>query len=142
MKKYLKFAESVARSAGKIMKKYYHGDKGSDYKGDNTIVTKADKEINDLLIARVKKSFPEHSVDGEEKKFGKSEYVWTCDPVDGTAMYARNLPVSVFSLALVVNGVTATLTALLFRMVSATKNSFVLLRNTQKICKRGLGLFF
>lgn len=104
MKKYLKFAESVARSAGKIMKKYYHGDKGSDYKGDNTIVTKADKEINDLLIARVKKCFPEHCVDGEEKKFGKSEYVWTCDPVDGTAMYARNLPVSVFSLALVVNG--------------------------------------
>ena len=31
----------------------------------------------------------------------KSDYVWVCDPVDGTAMYARHIPVAVFSLALV-----------------------------------------
>ena len=31
--------------------------------------------------------------------------MWVCDPVDGTAMYARHIPVAVFSLALVVDGV-------------------------------------
>lgn len=35
---------------------------------------------------------------------GKSKYVWVCDPVDGTAMYARHIPVAVFSLALVIDG--------------------------------------
>ena len=104
--KYLDFAKDIARVAGNIMKKYFHGENGADYKFDNTIVTKADKEINDYLIQRVKSEFPSHSVDGEEEQFGKSDYVWVCDPVDGTAMYARHIPVAVFSLALVVDGVS------------------------------------
>ena len=52
----------------------------------------------------VKNTYPNHSVDGEEEQFGKSNYVWVCDPVDGTAMFARKIPVSVFSLALVIDG--------------------------------------
>ncbi len=100
---YLKFAKEIALKAGKIMKKYFNNN-GEEYKLDNTIVTKADKEINDYLISKVKKKFPTHSVDGEEKQFGKSEYVWVCDPVDGTSMYAKHIPVAVFSLALVING--------------------------------------
>ena len=64
---YLGFAKDVAINAGKIMKKYFISDNESEYKFDNTIVTRADKEINDYLIERVKKEFPTHCVDGEEK---------------------------------------------------------------------------
>lgn len=103
-KKYLEFAKEIAYEAGKIMLKYFNAKDISSYKGDKTIVTLADKEINTYLINRVKEKFPTHSVDGEEEQFGKSDYVWVCDPVDGTAMYARHIPVAVFSLALVVNG--------------------------------------
>ena len=106
MKQYLDFAKSVALVAGEIMKKYFYGDNGEEYKFDKTIVTKADKEINDYLIKSVKEYFPEHAVDGEEKQFGKSKYIWVCDPVDGTAMYARHIPVAVFSLALVIDGIS------------------------------------
>lgn len=102
--KYLEFAKEIAKEAGKIMTKYFNAKGISSYKGDKTIVTLADKEINQYLIKRVKEEFLEHSVDGEEEQFGKSNYVWVCDPVDGTAMYARHIPVAVFSLALVVNG--------------------------------------
>lgn len=102
---YLEFAKEIAKEAGKIMLKYFKTDNGSIYKGDKTIVTVADKEINTYLIKRVKEQFPEHCVDGEEESFGKSNYVWVCDPIDGTAMYARNIPVATFSLALVVDGV-------------------------------------
>lgn len=102
---YLNFAKKMCIEAGKIMKKYFYQDNGASYKGDKTIVTLADKEINHILIEKVKEKFPDHSVDGEEEKFGKSKYVWVCDPVDGTAMYARHIPVAVFSLALVVDGV-------------------------------------
>ena len=102
---YLAFAKEVALEAGQIMLKFFNSNNGASYKGDRTIVTLADKEINSYLISRVKEVFPTHSVDGEEEKFGKSNYVWVCDPVDGTAMYARHIPVAVFSLALVVDGV-------------------------------------
>ncbi len=59
-----------------------------------------------MLIEKVKEKYPTHCVDGEEKQFGKSKYVWVSDPVDGNAMYARHIPVSVFSLALVIDGIS------------------------------------
>ena len=106
MKEYLDFAKEIAYDAGKIIKKYFLEDNGSSYKFDQTIVTKADTEINSMLIERVKKYYPTHRVDGEEEQFGESNYVWVCDPVDGTAMYARHIPVAVFSLALVIDGIS------------------------------------
>ena len=104
-KEYLEFAKNVAYEAEKIMKKYFIEDNKSTYKVDKTIVTKADTEINKLLIKRVKETYPTHSVDGEEEQFGESKYVWVCDPIDGTAMYARHIPVACFSLSLVIDGV-------------------------------------
>ena len=104
MEEYLEFAKEIAAEAGKIMLKYFKEDNGANYKFDQTIVAKADLEINSYLVKRVKEKYPTHSVDGEEEQFGKSDYVWVCDPVDGTAMYARHIPVAVFSLALVING--------------------------------------
>ena len=105
MEEYLEFAKDIAYQAGKIMIKYFNQNNGASYKGDKTIVTIADTEINSYLIKRVKEKYPEHSVDGEEEQFGKSNFVWVCDPVDGTAMYARHIPVAVFSLALVIDGI-------------------------------------
>lgn len=104
MEEYLEFAKDIAKYAGKVMIKYFNANNGASYKGDKTIVTLADKEINAYLIEKVKEKYPTHSVDGEEEQFGKSDYVWVCDPVDGTAMYARHIPVAVFSLSLVVEG--------------------------------------
>ncbi len=104
LEEYLEFAKGIAQYAGKVMMKYFKQNNGASYKGDKTIVTLADTEINSYLIEQVKKKYPSHSVDGEEEQFGKSEYVWVCDPVDGTAMYARHVPVAVFSLALVIKG--------------------------------------
>lgn len=101
---YLEFAKDIANEAGKIMIKYFEKNNGANYKKDQTIVTLADTEINEYLIKRVKEKYPNHSVDGEEDSFGKSNCVWVCDPVDGTAMYARHIPVAVFSLALVIDG--------------------------------------
>lgn len=105
MEEYLNFAKEIAYEAGNIMLKYFTQDNGASYKQDNTIVTIADKEINEYLIKKVIEKYPDHSVDGEEESFNKSNYVWVCDPIDGTAMYARHLPVAVFSLALVIDGV-------------------------------------
>lgn len=101
---YLEFAKEIANYAKEIMLEYFEVENKSFYKEDKTIVTLADKEINNYLIRKVKEKYPNHSVDGEEEQFGDSNYVWVCDPIDGTAMYARHIKTSVFSLALVVDG--------------------------------------
>ena len=104
LEEYLNFAIDIAKHAGKVMMKYFKQNNGASYKGDKTIVTLADTEINSYLIKQVKENYPSHCVDGEEEQIGKRDYVWVCDPVDGTAMYARHIPVAVFSLALVIKG--------------------------------------
>jgi fructose-1,6-bisphosphatase/inositol monophosphatase family enzyme len=68
-------------------------------------VTVADEEIHRFVIERVRETYPEHGVFGEEgSENAEREYLWLCDPIDGTDMFARGVPVAVFSLALVVDG--------------------------------------
>ena len=102
---WLDFAKSVAHEAGDIMRKYFGKKLDAHFKADNTIVTVADEEINQLVIQRVAERYPDHDIDGEEASDRRgSDYVWACDPIDGTAPFAMELPVSVFSLALVIDG--------------------------------------
>ena len=106
MEEYLEFAKTLARYAGSVMKKYFYEEQGVQFKSDRTPVTVADKMINDYVIEKVKDKYPLHSVYGEEAKYIiDSKYMWVCDPIDGTSMYTRHVPVSVFSLCLVIDGV-------------------------------------
>ncbi len=105
MNEYLEFAKKIANYAGSVMKEYFYKDQGVEYKDDRTPVTIADKKINEYLINEVKKTYPQHKVIGEELSLqNNSKYAWVCDPLDGTSMFTRGLPVSVFSLALVYDG--------------------------------------
>jgi fructose-1,6-bisphosphatase/inositol monophosphatase family enzyme len=102
---YLNFAQELARVAGTVMRKYYGKRPDERLKSDNTIVTIADEEINQMVIDRVAERYPEHAVHGEESSSeNNSDYVWVCDPIDGTNPFSMEVPVSVFSLALVVDG--------------------------------------
>ncbi|MEI7477293.1 MAG: inositol monophosphatase family protein [bacterium] len=104
---YLDFAKEFMKQAGVIFKKYSRANKNTQYKEDTTPVTMADLEINDLLIAMVQKYFPDHAVMGEEASdIKEAEYVWVCDPVDGTVPYSRNLSISTICLSLLKNGIS------------------------------------
>ena len=75
-------------------------------KEDGSPVTKTDLAINKMIIAAVKKYYPSHGVLAEEESYeheGK-EFVWLCDPVDGTIPFSHGIPISTFTLALVQNG--------------------------------------
>lgn len=106
MEEYKKFAVSTAKEAGKIMLDYFKVGMDRKYKEDTSPVTEADLKINSILIKKVSELFPEHSVLGEEESnmIKGSEYVWVCDPIDGTIPYSLGLPISTFSLALTKNG--------------------------------------
>lgn len=104
--KELRVAKKLAKQAGKIMLKYFDGGQEMELKEDKSVVTIADKLINDLVIERLTKKFPADGIIGEEKS--TAEYglgrKWFCDPIDGTAGYTYGVPTSAFSLGLVVDG--------------------------------------
>ena len=106
MNEYLEFAKEIAYYAGNTMKTYFYKlDKGIKFKKDRTPVTEADQKINNYLIKKVKEKYPNHGIDGEEEKqLDNNQYIWVCDPIDGTSMFTNHIPVAVFSLALVKDG--------------------------------------
>lgn len=99
----LEFAKKLAKEAEGIALKYFSFEIESTRKEDNTPLTTADTEINDLVIKRINETYPEHSIYGEEKGDIKenSKYIWVCDPIDGTMAFSCGLPIFVFSIALV-----------------------------------------
>lgn len=102
---YLNFAKAVALEAGLIMREYYRADQQVEIKSDQSPVTVADKTVNTLLITKIQNTFPEHGVLGEEESWQpEKEMLWVCDPIDGTKAFILQIPVSMFSLALVING--------------------------------------
>ncbi len=106
MDEYLQFAQSLAKEAGEIMLRYFFVTERT-WKDDATPLTKADTEINDLVIARIRERYPDHSIHGEERSdYKDSAFMWVCDPVDGTLPYSSGISASTFSLALVIDGVS------------------------------------
>ena len=103
MEEYLKLAKEIAEGSAEIALKHFGFDVKSTWKSDNSPLTLADTEINTYVIEKIHKAYPNHSVVGEEESSTKknSEYVWVCDPVDGTLPFSRGLPMFTFSLALV-----------------------------------------
>lgn len=100
----LAIAKQLAKEAGDIMLKYFNSAASNPtIKSDRTIVTKADTEINERVIAVLARETPDYSVWGEEQSafVEGAAYTWVCDPVDGTMPFAKGMPISTFSLALV-----------------------------------------
>lgn len=106
LQEYLAFAKTIAEKAGEIMNSYYRADQSVEIKSDATPVTVADKAINDLLIEEVKKQYPYHGVLGEEASWNETRSeLWVCDPIDGTVSFIMHVPLAMFSLAFVEDGV-------------------------------------
>lgn len=69
------------------------------------IVSAADMEAEDAIVATLRAAFPEHAILGEESGFieGAREgggYKWIVDPIDGTANFVHGLPYYAISIAL------------------------------------------
>ncbi len=103
---YKEFAIELARQAGEIMRKNFTLGMKREWKDDNTPLTATDKTINSLVLQAVKARYPGHSIIAEEGShiIKNSEYVWVCDPVDGTIPFSHGISAFSFSLALTKNG--------------------------------------
>jgi myo-inositol-1(or 4)-monophosphatase len=93
---------AIAREAGALLIQYFDQNIKIEYKGDADLVTAADRKSEALIRERIRESWPEHDVLGEEGGFNDtgSEYRWYVDPLDGTTNFAHGFPVFAVSMAL------------------------------------------
>ncbi len=85
---------SWLKPANREVLKYFRANVAVETKADQSPVTIADRNVEEMLRKRIEKAFPEHGIIGEE--FGnmeaEREWVWTIDPIDGTRSFIRGLP--------------------------------------------------
>lgn len=104
--RYFSVAHQLALQAGSIIKSALQLGIKREWKSDQTPVTVVDQQINQLVIDTIHREFPSHSILAEEGSdlTRSKEFVWVCDPIDGTFPFMHGIPVSTFTLALVQNG--------------------------------------
>ncbi|WP_113218815.1 inositol monophosphatase family protein [Agrobacterium sp. fls2-241-TYG-188a] len=85
--------EGIARKAGELALEHFRSlaDLPVEKKGHLDLVTKADREVEDFLIAQLREAFPEDGLYGEEggEVPGTSGRIWVIDPIDGTFNFVR-----------------------------------------------------
>ena len=87
-------AVTVAKEAGRLALGYFDSDIVVEWKKDQSPVTVADREAEDLLRKRLLGSFPNDGFLGEERgdTAGTSGFRWIIDPIDGTRNFVRGIP--------------------------------------------------
>ncbi len=105
--RYLAFALELSKRAGtEMMRQYNPFGFPAKTKPDQSAITTVDTHLNHMVIESVLQMFPDHDILAEEGSSmrHKSEYVWVCDPLDGTRQFAMGTPNFAFSIALTHRG--------------------------------------
>ena len=107
----LNIAIRAARKAGNIVAKGFErrDEIQTSEKSANDYVTNIDKASEAAIIEIIRKSYPDHSIIGEESGAleGKdNDTQWIIDPLDGTTNFVKGLPHFSISIAVRVKGRT------------------------------------
>ena len=93
----LEHARNIAYQAGELTLRYFYDAKNLtvERKFDESPVTIADRETEQLLRQRIIERFPDDAVFGEEFPpiEGTSGYRWILDPIDGTKSFICGVPI-------------------------------------------------
>src|SRR5689334_12153915 len=90
----LEVATEAARIAGQSTLRYFKSDLEIETKSDNTPVTRADREAEQIIRKIVAEKFPTHTILGEEdgEKLGvDNRFRWIIDPIDGTKSFIHGV---------------------------------------------------
>ncbi len=95
-----------AQRAGDLLLRSYFNQVLPERKLDTSLVTAADRAIEDWLRDQIAERYPDHGVLGEEREpVGLDrEYVWVIDPIDGTSSFVSGLPMWAVSIGVVYRG--------------------------------------
>lgn len=100
------FAKHLAVEAGIIAKQYFRSEFSYETKVDDSPVTIADKNIEEMIRIEIETRFPDDGILGEEfgEKESKNNRRWIIDPIDGTQSFIRGLPLFGNMIAVEENG--------------------------------------
>lgn len=109
---FLNVAIAAAEKGGEITSRYFGNlaSAGIQNKSRNEqsegLVTKADLESEQAIVAAIKQQFPSHHFLGEEEHSDSidAEHLWVIDPLDGTNNFAHGIPHFAVSVAYYRNG--------------------------------------
>jgi len=107
MNPFLEVAIEAAREAGGILRAEFDRPKKISYKGEVDLVTESDHRSEQVIVARLRKHFPEHAIVAEEGSRGaaaSARYCWHIDPLDGTTNFAHGYPCFAVSIAVAEEG--------------------------------------
>lgn len=100
------FTEVLATKAGQILLTQQKYSPIVKYKDVQDIATTADIASEKFIIDSIEKNYPSHSIFSEERGEidKKSEFRWIIDPLDGTKIFVRGLPLYNVSICVENNG--------------------------------------
>lgn len=93
------FFDKLIKRAGELAEKIQNEDISVSRKKDTSIVTRADVEVQDLLISKISSRYPEavfiheENFDRSSRLLNEDTLAFIIDPIDGTAMYSMHLPI-------------------------------------------------
>lgn len=102
----LHFIRPALRDAGRLALVECGALGSARFKEDGTPVTQVDHTIEDLLVERIHREFPQHRLLAEEGSIGGGDapFIWVIDPLDGTRAYVSGLPIWGISVGLLHHG--------------------------------------
>ena len=101
------FVEEIARAAGAVLLKHFGALERVEKKGARDLVTAADREAEELIIARIRERFPDDGILAEETANDETRAprMWIIDPLDGTTNFVHRIPHVAVSIAWCLDGV-------------------------------------
>jgi myo-inositol-1(or 4)-monophosphatase len=99
---FLEAAIEISLAAGNLLRYHFERRVAFELKSEFDLVTEADKASEKLVVERLRRYFPSHSIQAEEGggQESGSEYRWYVDPLDGTTNFAHGYPAWSFTMAL------------------------------------------
>jgi len=104
--KYSNFVKECLEQASKVaLDGYGRVESKIKSEGNMQVLTETDLKVGQLIIDKIKSSFPDHNIIDEEAGVidNGSQFTWTIDPIDGTANYASKIPMFGIMLGLLEN---------------------------------------
>ena len=94
-------AISAAYKGAEILQSYFGNITRIEKKGVIDLVTEADVNSENRIVATIREAFPDHTILAEESGLekGTQDYAWLVDPLDGTTNFAHRLPIFCISIA-------------------------------------------
>lgn len=98
----------LALEAGALVLAHYHAGVPVEFKGPDDPVTRADREASELIVAGLRKAFPDDGILSEEladseDRLGRKR-VWIIDPVDGTKEFIKKTGEFAIMIGLAIRG--------------------------------------